>query len=259
MRRLFGSALGLLLLSCSDDPAPPSIPPLAQLELLAPGATGGAAPCVARGGDPRQTIVGQVALKNFTLRPPLACTVAECGTVQLTLEQGGRTWQFESAERWLSIPTLGMPDGRYQVTATLLDTFGRSYRSRDDKRPTCKNCERTFTLAPYCGDPPVPPEPEPSAPADAGSGPNPSDASAPSSDAGMDAGTPPELPVPVDAASPFDAAAPEPDAIATDAAAPPDAGAPVGPIVDAALTPVDAGPATPSDAAAEPDATRDAN
>jgi hypothetical protein len=197
----------LAVFACSEDAAPPSIPPLPVLALIAPGGAGDA-PCVARGDDPRKTITGQVSVRNFTLRPPLACTVAECGTVRLSLSRsgGGAPWTFDSADRWIPIPTLDLPDGRYDVTASLLDTFGVPYCSSkgDDGKPPCKDDGGSFTLAPSCGEEEPEPEPE-SEPTDDGGAPA-LDAS--TNDAGnapsvSDAGNTPSSPD----ASPLDAGA----------------------------------------------------
>jgi hypothetical protein len=240
-------ALGLWALACSEDEPAPSIPPRAELELLSPGGVGGDAPCVRRGDDPRETIGAEVSVKNFTLRPPLACTVAECGTVRLHIEQGALKRNFDGAERFVSIPTLGLPDGRYQITASLLDTFGEAYRTRDDLAAKCPSCVRTFTLDPTCGVPDPEPEgiPEPLADAgatfDAGSTDGTVDAGA----AALDSGA-----VPFDAGDPGSAL----DASIWDGGPQRDASVPVLPGNDAssAASPADA--AVSKDAAASMDA-----
>jgi hypothetical protein len=120
---------------------------------------------VRRGDDPNQSITAQVSVRNFTLRPPLACTEQECGTVQFTLR--GREWSVETAQRFTSIATLELPDGDYEIEAALLDTFGKPYKSKDDKKPKCTTCTRWFRLDPTCGE--IDPEPEPTSEApDAG-------------------------------------------------------------------------------------------
>jgi hypothetical protein len=236
VRRVFVLASGCLLAACGDDPAPPIIPPLAELELIAPGSGG----CVRRGRDAQQSITAQIRVQNFTLRPPLACTEHECGTVRFTLRHSRREWVVESAQRFTSIATVGLPDGQYKIEAALLDTFGEAYQSTEEKEPKCKHCTGSFQLDATCGE--LDPEPEPAAPMlDAGGG---SDAGTPS-DAGIVTGANPDSGLTDAGIAALDASSPDrgPDGSVSppndpDASpAPLDAGA----IPDASPAPLDAG------------------
>lgn len=253
---------GLVLAGCGDAPTPPSLPPLAELELLAPGTSSGSGSCVRRGDDPEQSITAQVSVKNFTLRPPLACTEPECGTVLFTLAQGGREWTVESAQRFTSIATNDLPDGNYRITAELRNTFGKVYKRRDAKKAKCTTCKRSFQLDATCGE--VGPEPAPPPESSDASTPLPNDAGAPE---GRDA-----------AAATDDAGSPSTDVgSAGDGGSSPgkDAGAPLDSGTSAALGSVDAAatPAAPDagsndagpgpnpeipDAGTSPDASSDA-
>lgn len=250
--RLLAARLGAALcvlaaLGCEDEAAPPVIPPLAELSLLAPGEATGS-PCVQRGDDARQSIVAQVRERHFALQPPLSCGIHECGTVRFTLETGNREFVVESAQRFTSISTLELPDGRYTITASLLDTLGKPYKSRDDKKPKkCPDCTRTFTLGDQC-QPTEPSTPEPSTP----------EPSMPSTEM-PDAGTmTPQIPVEVDAGAPqLDAAAPLFDAGTLPDAATPSNDPDAAPLLDAGNeSSLDAAtPSTDSGATPSPDAT----
>lgn len=187
MRPLPHFFVALLLLCCSEEKAPPAIPPLARLELVSPGVTSGTAPCVARGDDARQSITVEVAVRNFTLRPPGGCTVHECGSVQLSFKDGGDdpTLVVQSSAETTSVSTLNLRDGVVDLEVKLLSDSGETFRARKEegeekgRKARCDDCERSFNLQPFCGD-----EPEPDAVDDD-----------------------PTMPLPVDAAAPVDAGA----------------------------------------------------
>jgi hypothetical protein len=107
------------------------------------------------------------------------------------------TWPFESAQRFTSLSTLDLPDGTLSIEASLRNTVGKAYKTRDGEAADCSaGCKRTFVLDPTCGEVDPEPEPQPEPTADD------------------------DLPGPLDAGSRADAA------IRSDAAAPSDAGSP---------------------------------